>query len=256
MSIRFAVPGGYQAGRWMNSGTMSREAPEIVSLAWLPEIVGMRAVLEPALEPHAAFQPRDSRALRRPLRHVAAQRLGVNEAQMRQVEQIVVDELIVRRVVEMAGLDVPIGIGRGDGIRDQRAVRHRGPTHPHPYPTAAFDDRKASHGSGLRDERLSRNLDAASVRGELHAVIHAAQIVLLQASLRQGCEPVTAAVFQRNDRAVGLPVQYQWLVDDRAGQQRVAGDIIRPRGHVTGIADPHGPSLAYCSLGRSATATS
>ena len=52
----------------------------------------------------------------------------------------------------------------------------------------------------------------------------------------QGREPVRAAVLKGGDIAVGLAIENDRLLHDRAGQQLAVDEIVRPGRHVPGVA--------------------
>ncbi len=121
---------------------------------------------------------------------------------MREIEQIVVDQLIIRCVIQVSRADVPIRVGSGDRFGDLGDISSRGVAHPDPDPASAFDHRIAAD-DGLRgDHRLARDLGAAAIRPELQAVIHAAKIVAFPPAQRQRREAVTAAVLHCDNDAI------------------------------------------------------
>src|SRR5260370_12422092 len=102
------------------SGTLRIEAGALQEDAGKDEIVAVeyvdpfaerllheaarRMIGQPALEMQPALERREARPLVGPLRHVAAQCLFVREGKMREVEKVVVDQQIMRAVVELARL--------------------------------------------------------------------------------------------------------------------------------------------------------
>src|SRR6516165_522381 len=80
-------------------------------------------------------------------------------------------------------------------------------------PAVLLDHRVAADHRGARDQVLARHLDALARRREFEAVIHAAQIVTLDAPARQRRQPVAAAVFQRRHTTIGLAVEHDRLAE-------------------------------------------
>ena len=164
---------------------------------------------------------------------------------MREIEQVVVDQQVVRREVELATQHAIAGIVEPHRVGDRCRIGQRLVAHPDPHPAAALDRRKAPHEGAVRNELLARDFDAAPVRRELEPVIHTAQIVVLQPAHRERRETVAAAVLQDNDLAIGLAVKRQRLIDDDACQDAAGLELVRPAGDIPGIADPRLAHLVW-----------
>ncbi len=197
------------------SGTLRIEAGALQEDAGKDEIVAVeyvdpfaerllheaarRMIGQPALEMQPALERREARPLVGPLRHVEAQRLLVREGKMREVEKVVVDQQIMRAVVELARLQPVSRIVERQRGRNGSGIGFRGIAHPHPDPAAHNLHRVAPHAGALRDQLLAGDLDAASVGRELQAVIHAAQVVALEPAERQRRKAMAAAILERHD---------------------------------------------------------
>jgi hypothetical protein len=93
-----------------------------------------------------------------------------------------------------------------------------------------------------RHNGLPGNLDTASRRRELKAVIHAAQIITLDTPLRQRREPVTAAIRERGDAAVRLAIEHDWFSEHGARHRALARKMMAPAGDIPAIVQKHLPS--------------
>ncbi len=244
-SRRAALLGG---SRRIEAGALQENArkdevvgiPHVRALAdRLLQEAARRVVGEPALHAQAALQCQHAGPLVGPLRHVESQGLLVREGQVREIEEIVVDQEVMRGVVEMACFQPVAWIVERQRRRDRRQVGRR-LAHPHPDPAAAHGDGVAAHAGALRDELLAGDLDAAPVGCELQPVIHAAQVVTFQPAHREGRETVAATILKRRQPAIGGAVKREGLIDDGTGVDGARRELGRPAGDVPGIADPHG----------------
>ena len=238
-----AVPGRIEAGALQEDAGKDEVVgiPHVDPLAQLLlHEAARRVVGEPALHAQAALVRQHARPFVGPLRHVEAQRLLVREGQMRKVEQIVVDQQVMRGVVEMTGFQPVARIVERQRRRDRRRVGRGRLAHPDPHPGAAHGDGIAAHAGALRDELLAGDLDAAPVGRELQPVIHAAQVVALEPAHRERRETVAATILERRQPAVGGAVKRDRLIDDGTRVDGARRELGQPAGDVPGIADPHG----------------
>ena len=158
---------------------------------------------------------------------------------MRDVENVVVDELIMARDRYHVGLGAgPVGMVRPPPIRDQLRIGAFRIAHPDPDPVEALDQRISVDCGIGRDLRLARDLDAAAASIEAQSVIAATQRVAFESSLRQRQVAVTTTVLERDRGAVLLAVEDDRLAEDQP-RERLAGQLTVPGGDVPGIAQKH-----------------
>jgi hypothetical protein len=69
-------------------------------------------------------------------------------AQMREVEQIVIDQLVIGIIGELAGQHQPIEIAVVQCSGNEQRVGERRIAHPDPYPAIPLDDRVAADDCG------------------------------------------------------------------------------------------------------------
>ena len=128
----------------------------------------------------------------------------MHKAEMRQVQQVVDDQLVIAFDIEIRPLVSPIVVGL-PGIRnDQVFVGQRRITHPDPDPVVFLDDWIGADLGPRRDRSLSRHMRALARRIELKAVIVAFQLVADEFALRQRHSAVAAAVFKGLRRTILL----------------------------------------------------
>ena len=172
-------------------------------------------------------------------RGVAAHRLGVEIAEMRQVHQIVdhqhvigldrIDVVLVgppRAIVMIRKVDDPghVGLGRI--------------THPQPYQLVLLDRGVAPHPGVFRDQHLPGNPHAATRSVDDEAVIAALNPVSDHRAHMERRTPMTAAVGECSDAVRAVAKQHDRLVADAAGE-RLCADLIGPGGDVPGVTQQH-----------------
>jgi hypothetical protein len=194
------------------------------------------AVHVPALDAKAVAEPLD---VERP-RLVgvllgAAERLGVDEGEVREVAQVVDDQEPVGVVVHVRGHASPGRVVQRPVVDDQCRVGERGIAHPDPDQVVSGDDRIAAHAELRGNDVLAGDLDAPPGRLVLHAVVHAADAVAFDATHRQRRAPVAAAVLQRDHLAALALVEDDRPFEDRAGQLGAVDQLVVPGGHVPAV---------------------
>src|SRR6185437_4318155 len=164
-----------------------------------------------------------------------AQRVGVDEGEMGKVAEIVDDQQPVGLVVHIAGKAAPGGVVERRIVDDQGRIGLLGLAHPDPDQIVTLDDRIAAHAQLWRDHLLAGNLNAFARRIELHAMVHAADVVALDAAHRQRRRPVAAAVVQRDDPSALAAIQQNRTFQDRARESRAVDQFMIPGRHVPAI---------------------
>src|SRR4029079_17673896 len=82
---------------------------------------------------------------------------------------------------------------------------------------------------------LARNLDAFSARIELHAVVHASDIVAFDPAHRERRRAMATAVVERGDFAAGASVNNDRPLQNGAGQLVAVDQFVIPGRNVPGI---------------------
>lgn len=177
------------------------------------DVIGNRLVRQPALDPHAAFQASHLGPHMGPV-GTDAEAFRMQEEQVGEVQQVVVDQLVVGLVLDIAGTEDPVRVVQCNRRGDQRRVGLGRIAHPYPYPTVLLDHREAAHAGLRRDAVLAGHLNAFAAAVEFQAVVHAAHGVAFLAPDRQRRGAVAAAVPQGGDAAIGLAEQYDRFIDD------------------------------------------
>ncbi len=168
------------------------------------------------------------------------ERLGVHIAQVGEVGQVVVHQLVVGLVVDIAGAEVEPGIVEADRRRDQGLVSGSRLPHPHPDPAMLLDHRVGLHPGGARDHVLAGDLDTGPGPVELEAVIHAADRLALDPAFRKRRGTVAAAILHGDQGAVGGAIDHDRLVHDHPPDRGVGPQLVVPRSDVPTVADVHG----------------
>ena len=201
-----------------------------------------RPVRDPARHPHLAVlalgldRKIDDRAI--------ADGFGVHIAEMRQIEQIVVDQLVVALDAEKrARIMRPGRIVDPPPVGNQRLVRRR-VAHPDPQEAVFLDQRKRSDRGAGRHLRLAGHGDADAGRVEFKPVITALHPVARDFAERQWQMPVTAPVLQRHGRAAGGAEHHDRFAQKRAPQRPAVFELAYIGGHVPAIFHKHGESVA------------
>src|SRR5690606_38199892 len=83
---------------------------------------------------------------------------------------------------------------------------------------------------------VAGNLDAATIRSELQAVIHAAYVVAFEASERKWRMAMPALVGHRREFAIRLAVKQYRPLDDGDAEQAVYRQFMAPGGHIPAVA--------------------
>ena len=146
-----------------------------------------RLVDDPARHLHAARRAIDAHRGVLDQRHVADGGL-VHESEMREIEQVVADELPVALRVQIVGLGAPVRIVEPMVVGDLGGIGQRRIAHPDPQPLVALDHRIGLHPRARRDHVLARHAHAGAGAIEAQPVIVALQHV----AARRAC-PSTAA---------------------------------------------------------------
>ena len=110
--------------------------------------------------------------------------MSVHEGEMSKIAEVVDDQQPVRLIVHVAGLAAPFGIGERRIIDDQVGIGLFGIAGPDEDQIVAFDDGIAAHAELCRNDVLAGDLDALATGVELHAVIHASDVVAFDAAHR------------------------------------------------------------------------
>jgi hypothetical protein len=165
----------------------------------------------------------------------AAERVGVHEREMGKVAEVVDDQQPVRLVMHIAGKPAPFGIGERRIIDDQTGVGLFGIPRPDPDQVVTFDGRIAAHAQFRRDHVLAGNLDALARRVELHAVIHAPDIVALDAAHRERRRAMATAIVERDDFAARAPIQHDRPLQQHARQLGAVDQFVIPGRDIPGI---------------------
>ena len=167
-----------------------------------------------------------------------ADRRPVDEGQMREVQQVVDDQLVVAVDVEIGALVAPV-VGALPRVRnDQALVGERRIAHPDPDPVVLLHRRKGAHLRAGRDRRLTRHVDALAGDVELEPVIVAGKDVALHAALSERHAAVAAAVLEGHRVAVLGTPEDDLLVADRASEW-LTRDLVRLRGHIPAVFQEH-----------------
>ena len=137
-------------------------------------------------------------------------------AHVREVEQVVGEQLIVCVEVQIAGRDAPGRVVEPREVGNSCGVGLRGLAHPNPRNVPALDDGIAPHAHVVRHVRLPRNLDARTGAIELQAVIAALHDAVLENAARERSRAVATAVFECRDAAVARAEEDDRLVEQAA----------------------------------------
>ena len=210
-------------------------------------------IQHPTPHAHAVWKPLRPRR-RRSLAGVAGQRLLVDVGDVRQIQQIVDDELVVRAHLNGAGGDRPLAICEPGQWRDLVRIGERRITHPDPQYAPSFVDRIASDLRSRRHLHLPGNKNASSARVELKPVIAAGQVLALNLAARQRRRAMAALIRQGGWPAACRAEQDDLLVQEDF-RQGCIGEVIRPCCGVPAIAKKHGatpralPTAAPMTMG-------
>ena len=192
-----------------------------------------RPVEDPARQAHQAlFALRGRRKLgdRR-----GADRGGVHVREVRHVEDIVRDELVVAfHVDRIRPRERPVRMLGPPPVRDQRRIGPRRVAHPDPYPAILLEHRIRAHARLRRDSALAGDLHALSGRVEKQPVIAAAQAIAFEAPARQRQMAVAAAVFQRHG-APRLGAEENHRLIEESARERRARHLAIPGGDIPGM---------------------
>ena len=161
--------------------------------------------------------------------------------QVREIEQVVADQQVVRVVVRVAALEAaPARIVEPVRVGDQRGVGFGRIAHPDPDPAMALDHREGAHAGIGRHGVLRRHFDALAGAVEQQAVIEAAHRVAFAPAARQGRAAMAAHVLEGHDLARLVAPQRQRQAEDRARQEAVLRHLLAPSSDVPGVLDEHG----------------
>ena len=166
----------------------------------------------------------------------AAERVGMHEGEMGEVAEIVDDQQPVRLVMHIAGQPAPFGIGERRIIHDQVGIGFFDLAHPDPDQVVALDHRIAAHAEFWRNHVLAGDLDALAAGLELHAVIHAADVVALDPAHRERRGAMATAIVERDHLAARAAIDHDRPLQDRAGELFAVDQFVIPGRDVPGIA--------------------
>ena len=172
-----------------------------------------------------------------------ADRCRVHVGKVRDIEHVVVDELVmaahVKRIGPSAG---PFRMRGPPPVWDQRGIGFCRVAHPDPDPVPARNHRVGADARLRRDALLSGNFDAPPRGFELQAVVAAAQIIADHHAQRQLRVPVAATILQRHRRAIGLPVEHNRRVKKNTSEGLVPRYLAVPCPNVPTVTKEHGRS--------------
>jgi len=135
----------------------------------------------------------------RPRKCGIRQGCAVNEGQVREIEQIVSDELIVGLVVNVATRGGPGGIIVPVHIDGQLRVGLGRNARPDPQHAMLLDERKRAHAQLWRDLFLAWHLNADTVRIEFQPVVSAPYATVFDVAQRQrSCRATQRSSVVRN----------------------------------------------------------
>ena len=170
---------------------------------------------------------------------------GMHIGEMRDVEHVVGDELVVAFHVDLLGLRVrPFAMVGPPPVRDQRGVGALGRAHPDPQPSVALDERIGANARLRRHARLPGDLGTAPVRREAQPMVAAAQLVAFEPAHRQRQVAVAAAIFQRDRCAVFAAIEHDRLVQQQP-RERLARHLGCTGGDVPGAAQEHATTALW-----------
>ena len=159
----------------------------------------------------------------------AAERLLVHVAEVREVEQVVADQLLRRRRSACSRAGSPSRVVAGEVVGQQRRVGLRRVAHPDEHPLVLHRQRIALHARLRRHRVGARDLDAAAGRVEQQAVVAAAHAVAFLPALRQRRQAMAAAVAQGDDLAGRGAIEQDRLAEHGAAEQAVVRAPRDPR---------------------------
>ena len=173
---------------------------------------------------------------------ITANRLLVHPAHVRQIHQVVGDQLMmsghmgVSAAVRPASVVMP-GIGR-----DVSSIGACRVTHPDPQRAIALFQRVATNACVFRNLLLRRDVHTAPAFVVRQSVITADDAVAADLPHRQRQVAMAATIFQRDCSAIRQAVQHHRIAEQGAGQGFVR-DFVRPGRDIPAIADEHGCSF-------------
>ena len=148
---------------------------------------------------------------------------------MRQIEQVVVHELIVRREVVIARHRLPGRVVHPVEIRDAGGVGQRRLAQPDPREGVALDQRIFAHARPRRHLVLPGHPHALAVAVKAQSMVAALDLVSDDAAERQRREAMRAAVGKRDRLARGGAEQHDLLAAHGAGERRRSRSRCRRR---------------------------
>ena len=157
---------------------------------------------------------------------------------MRQIEQIIDEELIVRVQMNVAGRRRPFRIAQPIEVGDLRRVGFRRFSHPDPDGAPPLADGVAPDLGAARDHVLARHFDALPVDVEFKPVVAACEVIARPFAARERRRTVAATVFQRADLAGGVAKQHDLLVE-KGPPNRLLVQVTRPDRGVPAISQEH-----------------
>ncbi|MDT4847748.1 hypothetical protein FQZ97_818160 [compost metagenome] len=195
------------------------------------DVVRNRLIWQPALNSHAPLQTGHFRPHMRPIAaHTEAFR--VKEEKVREVQQVVVNQLVIGVVLDVAGAEDPVRVIQSYCRRNQGRVSLGRIAHPYPDPTVLLDYRETADASLRRNGVLPRHFHTGTCAVELQSVVHATHGVAFLTTDGKRCGTMAAAVLQCSNAAVGLAEEHDGLIDDGAGKQSFRLDLVVPGGYI------------------------
>jgi hypothetical protein len=170
---------------------------------------------------------------------VGSQRGGMQEGQVRRVEQVLDQQQVVRLDVQVVAAVAPRRIVHPVEVLDQRRVGLRRLAHPDPDPVVLLDDGIGADLRARGDHVLRRHSHALAGRIELQAMVGTLDDVADQPAHRQRRLAMAAAVFERNRFSRICSEKNHGFVQKDAALHR-ARHLVVPRADVPRVTHEHG----------------
>ena len=192
-------------------------------------------VQHPARDLHPARAARSLRLRVRMRFRRAADGARVHVAHVREIHQVVVDELVVR-VDEVAVLGpAPLRVVVPRMAHDRRGIGELGRAHPDPEQVVLLDHEVALDLRVGRHAVLPRHLDDRAGAVVHQAVVAALHVLADDPPVLERQAAMAAAVLDRGGLAVRRAKEEHRLAENRAPQQRAGLQLVGPGADVPGI---------------------
>ncbi len=178
-----------------------------------------------------------------------ADRAFVHECQVREIEQVVDDELPIGFDVQVGRLGAPARVVEPMEVGDVVRIGEGGITHPDPQPVIALHHRIGLHLRRRGNVILPRDPHTAAIRPEPKPVIMALQRVADELAHREREMPMRATVLECDSLAVLGAEEHHRLAQDHA-RERVAADLGVGGGDIPMVSQEHGDLPDGASFGR------